>query len=196
MTQNNFESHAENFVRNSNAAQHQETAVCLSSTAIFSHKTQQKMTLDFSESIPVCVAFAIGGGLLEVRRYINVRNEGFFVVGILLMCTYFSSYCFQPNSQVFATAVLAYPAARILEGHHWSDWALKGCLALNIVLQIVASLSGNLFATWFGPVSVVAPVFFAAQLLANLVVYWIALGLEAFSHEMQSGCIAGGCCWN
>jgi hypothetical protein len=57
-------------------------------------------------------------------------------------------------------------------------------LALNIVLQIVASLCGNLFATWLGPVSIVAPVFFAAQLVANLVVYWIVLGLEAFSHEM------------
>ena len=63
---------------------------------------------------------------------------------------------------------------------------MKGCLVLNVFLQIVASLSGNLFATWFGPVSIVAPVFFAAQLLANLVVYWIVLGLEAFSHEMQS----------
>ena len=34
---------------------------------------------------------------------------------------------------------------------------------------------------------VVGPIFFAAQLLANLVVFWIVLGLEAFSREMQIG---------
>lgn len=33
----------------------------------------------------------------------------------------------------------------------------------------------------------VGPIFFAAQLLANLVVFWIVLGLEAFSREMQIG---------
>lgn len=82
--------------------------------------------------------------------------------------------------------MLAYPAARILEGHTWDDWQLKACLAVNVILQIVASLFGNLFATWFGPVSIVGPCFFAAQLLANLVVFWIVLGLEAFSKEMQS----------
>jgi hypothetical protein len=34
---------------------------------------------------------------------------------------------------------------------------------------------------------IVGPIFFAAQLLANLVVFWIVLGLEAFSREMQIG---------
>jgi hypothetical protein len=89
--------------------------------------------------------------------------------------------------KVFATAALAYPAARISEGYEWTDKQLKYCLATNIVLQIVASLSGNLFATWFGPVAIVGPIFFAAQLLANLVVFWIVLGLESFSREMQIG---------
>ena len=83
--------------------------------------------------------------------------------------------------------MLAYPAARIIEGYEWKDWQLKTCLAINIMLQIIASLSGNLFATWFGPVSIVGPVFFAAQLVANLIVFWIVLGLEAFSREMQIG---------
>jgi hypothetical protein len=35
--------------------------------------------------------------------------------------------------------------------------------------------------------NLVGPIFFAAQLLANLVVFWIVLGLEAFSREMQIG---------
>jgi hypothetical protein len=41
-----------------------------------------------------------------------------------------------------------------LEGYEWTDKQLKGCLAANIILQIMASLSGNLFATWFGPVAI------------------------------------------
>lgn len=89
--------------------------------------------------------------------------------------------------EVFATAVLAYPAAKIAEGYAWSDLALQVCLGINIVLQIMASLSGNLFATWYGPVAVVGPIFFAAQLLANLIVYYVVLGIEAFSKEMRIG---------
>jgi len=89
--------------------------------------------------------------------------------------------------EVFATAVLAWPAARIAQGIEWTDAELKGCLAINIIFQVLASLAGNLFATWFGPVAIVGPIFFAAQLLANLVVFWKVLGLEAFSREMQIG---------
>ena len=44
-----------------------------------------------------------------------------------------------------------------------------------------------MISTWYGPVSIVGPIFFAAQLLANLIVFWLVLGLEAFSHEMQIG---------
>jgi hypothetical protein len=89
--------------------------------------------------------------------------------------------------EIFGTACLAYPAARILQCFEWTDWQLKGCLAGNIIFQILASLSGNLFATWFGPVSIVGPIFFAAQLLANLFLFWLVLGIEAFSKEMQIG---------
>jgi Protein kinase domain len=89
--------------------------------------------------------------------------------------------------EVFATACLAYPAARILQGFEWTDRQLKACLAANIFFQVLASISGNLFATWFGPVSIVGPIFFAAQLLANLVLFWIVLGIESFSREMQIG---------
>jgi hypothetical protein len=89
--------------------------------------------------------------------------------------------------EVFATVCLAYPAARIAQGYEWSDAKLKACLAANIFFQILASLSGNLFAPWYGPVSIVGPIFFAAQLLANLVMFWRVLGIEAFSREMQIG---------
>ena len=89
--------------------------------------------------------------------------------------------------EVFATAVLAWPAARILEGYNYSDGHLRFALATNIVLQIVASLCGNMLSTWYGPVSIVGPIFFAAQLLANLIVFWKVLGLEAFSETMMIG---------
>lgn len=56
--------------------------------------------------------------------------------------------------EVFATAVLAYPASRSVEGYEWTDRQLKACLAMNIILQMLASLAGNLFATWFGPVAI------------------------------------------
>mmetsp|Transcript_39179 Transcript_39179/g.94734 ORF Transcript_39179/g.94734 Transcript_39179/m.94734 type:complete len:610 (-) Transcript_39179:494-2323(-) len=89
--------------------------------------------------------------------------------------------------EVFATAVLAWPAARMLEGYKYSDGQLRCALATNIVLQIVASLCGNMLSTWYGPVSIVGPIFFAAQLLANLIVFWVVLGLEAFSFSMNIG---------
>ncbi|KAG7363322.1 protein kinase domain containing protein [Nitzschia inconspicua] len=103
----------------------------------------------------------------------------------IILCVVFSAL--GGVFEVFATACLAYPAARIIQGFEWTDRQLKCCLAANISLQIIASLSGNLFATWFGPVSIVGPIFFAAQLLANLVLFWIVLGIEAFSREMQVG---------
>ena len=75
----------------------------------------------------------------------------------------------------------------MLQGHKYTDTQLRIALAVNVLLQIVASISGNLVATWFGPVAIVGPIFFAAQLLANLLIFWIVLGLESFSKEMQIG---------
>lgn len=89
--------------------------------------------------------------------------------------------------EVIATAVLAYPAAKAKEGHYFSDRHLKLCLAGNIVLQILGSLAGNLFATWFGPVSIVGPLFYGAEMVANLVLFGVVLGLENFTKEMRIG---------
>lgn len=88
---------------------------------------------------------------------------------------------------MFSTAVLAYPAAQASEGIYWSDGALKLALAANLFFQICASMSGNLISTWFGPISITGPIFFAAQLLSNLLIFWIVLGLESFTKEMQIG---------
>jgi hypothetical protein len=57
--------------------------------------------------------------------------------------------------EVFGTAVLAYPAEKAAqEGVKWTDGQLYIALALNLIFQLLASLSGNLFSTWFGPISV------------------------------------------
>jgi len=89
--------------------------------------------------------------------------------------------------EVFSTAVLAYPAAKAAEGIFWSQKSLRKALVVNLFFQICASISGNLIATWFGPISIVGPIFFAAQLVANLIIFWVALGLEEFTKQMQIG---------
>lgn len=70
--------------------------------------------------------------------------------------------------EVFATAILAYPDAREKQGIKVSNIVQRLALTGNVTFQILASLSGNLFATWFGPVSLVGPIFFSAQLVANV----------------------------
>jgi hypothetical protein len=53
--------------------------------------------------------------------------------------------------------------------------------------QILASLAGNLFATWFGPVSLVGPIFFSAQLVANMIIFGFVLSFENLRIEMHLG---------
>jgi hypothetical protein len=53
--------------------------------------------------------------------------------------------------------------------------------------QILASLACILFATWFGPVSLVGPIFFSAQLEANMIIFGFVLSLENLRIEMHLG---------
>lgn len=89
--------------------------------------------------------------------------------------------------EVFATALLAVADAQTKAGIKWSSCGLRMALVGNVVLQVSASMVGNLLAPWFGPVSLVAPTFLAAQLLANMVLYGIVLGLESFTKDMRIG---------
>lgn len=89
--------------------------------------------------------------------------------------------------EVFATALLAYADAKDKVGQTFSPCRQRLALAGNLVLQILASIVGNLLAPWFGPVSLVGPFFLGAQLLANMIVYGFFLGLEAFSKDMKIG---------
>ena len=58
---------------------------------------------------------------------------------------------------------------------------------LNILLQIVASIVGNLISTWYGPVSIVGPTFLSSQLVANMIIYGYVLGYEYFTKDMKIG---------
>jgi hypothetical protein len=89
--------------------------------------------------------------------------------------------------EVFATALLAVADAQTKEGIVWTKCWLRLALVGNVVLQVSASMVGNLLAPWFGPVSLVAPTFLAAQLLANMVLYGVVLGLESFTKDMRIG---------
>ena len=89
--------------------------------------------------------------------------------------------------EVLATAVLAYQDAQEKEGRKWTRMARYAALTLNILLQLSSSAVGHLFAPWFGPVSLVGPVFLSSQLLANMVVFGILLGLEMFTKDMRIG---------
>lgn len=90
--------------------------------------------------------------------------------------------------EVFATAILAYRDAVEREsGVKWSRLASTCALTANVVLQVTSSIIGNLFAPWFGPVSLVGPIFLCAQLLANMIVFGYLLGLESFNKDMRVG---------
>jgi hypothetical protein len=90
--------------------------------------------------------------------------------------------------EVLATAVLAFQDAdERQKGKNWSLFARRAALAMNVILQLISSLVGNLFATWFGPVSLVGPTFLCSQLVANMFVFGYLLGLESFTKDMRIG---------
>lgn len=90
--------------------------------------------------------------------------------------------------EVLATALLAYQDAQERQaGQKWSTIKSRLALVANVTLQVISSVIGNLFATWFGPVSIVGPVFLVAQLVANMAVFGSFLGLESFTKDMKVG---------
>mmetsp|Transcript_18655 Transcript_18655/g.28838 ORF Transcript_18655/g.28838 Transcript_18655/m.28838 type:complete len:375 (+) Transcript_18655:105-1229(+) len=89
--------------------------------------------------------------------------------------------------EVGSIAVLAVPDAREKEGTPISTWLSMVTLASNVSMQLIGSLSSNLIAPWFGPVSVVAPIYFSATLVFNLIIFGFILGLEFFDRIMIVG---------
>ena len=89
--------------------------------------------------------------------------------------------------EVGSIAVLAVPDAREKEGTPIPTWLSMVTLASNVSMQLIGSLSSNLIAPWFGPVSVVAPIYFSATLVFNLIIFGFILGLEFFDRIMIVG---------
>ena len=89
--------------------------------------------------------------------------------------------------EVGATALTALPAVRETEGRSLQPCLYWWTLAGNLGLQAVGSLLSHLFATWYGPISVVVPFFYSATLLSNMFIFGVLLGTEFFSKTMRVG---------
>jgi len=87
--------------------------------------------------------------------------------------------------EVAATAVTAIPAVRAKEGIEISKLMNWFWIACNITLQLLGSVLAHLFATWFGPTSMVVPFFFSSILLCNITI--VGLLKEPFNKNMRVG---------
>lgn len=87
---------------------------------------------------------------------------------------------------VLATASLAHSAAQKQKGNKAFTCCGLGAFALSVLCQAGIAVF-NISATWFGPVSIVVPTAASAQLLFNMVMFSVVLGLESFSKEMRVG---------
>eukprot|EP00980_Cylindrotheca_fusiformis_P008103 scaffold1727_cov133-Cylindrotheca_fusiformis.AAC.6 len=108
--------------------------------------------LHVEQSLPICIALASIGGILEVA----------------------------------ATAVTAIPTVREKQGIPVSTFWRWMAVATNVALQTISGFFSALFATWYGPVSIVVPFFYSSTLLSNMVIFGLFLG-EEFNKPMQVG---------
>jgi uncharacterized membrane protein len=88
--------------------------------------------------------------------------------------------------EVAATAVTAIPAVREKQGMKVSQFWRWMAVAANVALQTISGFFSALFATWYGPVSIVVPFFYSSTLLSNMVIFGLFLG-EEFNKPMQVG---------
>jgi hypothetical protein len=88
--------------------------------------------------------------------------------------------------EVAATAVTAIPAVREKQGMKVSQLSRWMAVAANVALQTISGFFSALFATWYGPVSIVVPFFYSSTLLSNMVIFGLFLG-EEFNKPMQVG---------
>lgn len=87
---------------------------------------------------------------------------------------------------VLATAVLAYPDAQAKKGNEFGKCAQRVAVLLSLLFQL--GIAGtSITATWYGPVSLVVPTSSSAQLLFNMLMFGVVLGLEKFTKDMRVG---------
>jgi len=87
---------------------------------------------------------------------------------------------------VLAVATLAYPDHQKKKGLEWSKPAQIGALVLNILFQLATAVA-NVVASWFGPVSIVAPTTLGSMLLFSMIMFGLIVRLEKFSKETRVG---------
>ena len=88
--------------------------------------------------------------------------------------------------EVIATAVTAIPAVREKEGRHVPKYVQFLAVAGNVALQTLSGFFSALFATWYGPVSIVVPFFYSSTLLSNMLIFGVLLN-EPFDKNMRVG---------
>jgi hypothetical protein len=88
--------------------------------------------------------------------------------------------------EVAATAVTAIPAVREKEGYPLPQWMRWLTIAGNVFLQTISGFFSALFATWYGPVSIVVPFFYSSTLLCNMLIFGFLLQ-EKLSKTMKVG---------
>lgn len=89
--------------------------------------------------------------------------------------------------EVAATAVTAMPQVRERQtGHPVKPRIRWLCIGGNVFLQTISGFFSALFATWYGPVSIVVPFFYSSTLLCNMIVFGLLLG-ETLSKNMRVG---------
>ncbi|KAL3941486.1 MAG: hypothetical protein SGBAC_004174, partial [Bacillariaceae sp.] len=87
--------------------------------------------------------------------------------------------------EVAATACTALPQVRERQGYLVTPFQRWMAVLGNVFLQMLGGIFSALFATWFGPVSIVVPFYYCATLLTNMVVFGVWLGEETFQKPLM-----------
>lgn len=110
-----------------------------------------------------------------------VKRFWMSVTGIYFCVLYFfcesKSFFLTPQTYSYTYTYDTYvQAVRDVQGRTLRPFVYWLALAGNLGLQAIGSLFSHLIATWFGPVSVVVPIYYAATLLSNMFIFGIVLG--------------------
>lgn len=88
---------------------------------------------------------------------------------------------------VLATVVVAYPDRQAkITGKEWSKRSKALALAANFTFFCLGGATAVL-ASWFGPVSILLPAMMGAQLVFNMMIYCLLLGLEQLNKDILIG---------
>lgn len=88
---------------------------------------------------------------------------------------------------VLATVVVSYPERQAkITGKEWSKRSKGIAIGANFIFFSLSAVTGIL-ASWFGPVSILLPTMMGAQLVFNMLIYCVLLGLEKLNKDILVG---------